>query len=83
MLEREGILMSVGPDAYVDAAAMREAAGLVRRRLGGREGVQPAEFRDLLGLSRKHLIPLLEHFDRAGVTRREGDGRTVLPEDGR
>ncbi|HSM37141.1 MAG TPA: selenocysteine-specific translation elongation factor [Longimicrobiales bacterium] len=79
MLEREGVLMPMGTDAYVDAAAMRDAAALVRRRLGGREGVQPAEFRDLLGLSRKHLIPLLEHFDRVGVTRREGGGRTVLP----
>jgi selenocysteine-specific elongation factor len=79
MLEREGVLMPMGADAYVDAAAMRDAAALVRLRLGGREGVQPAEFRELLGLSRKHLIPLLEHFDRVGVTRRDDGGRTVLP----
>lgn len=79
LLEREGTLMPMGAEAYVDADAMREAEERVRTRLGGRTGVQPAEFREVLGLSRKHLIPLLEHFDRRGVTRRERDGRTVAP----
>ena len=78
LLEREGVLLPMGPDAYVDAAALRDATDLVRRRLGGRTGIQPSEFRDLLGLTRKHLIPLLEYFDRIGVTRREGDGRSVV-----
>lgn len=79
LLEREGVLHPMGADAYVDARALSAAADLVRDRLAGREGVQPAEFRDLLGLSRKNLIPLLEHFDRIGVTRRDESGRTVLP----
>jgi len=35
------------------------------------------EFKDLLGVSRKYAIPLLEHFDRMGFTKREGDSRTV------
>ena len=36
-----------------------------------------ADFRDLLGLSRKYLIPLLEHLDRKRLTRRVGDARVV------
>ena len=36
------------------------------------------DFRDLLGLSRKYLIPLLEHLDRKKVTRRVGDARLVI-----
>ena len=35
------------------------------------------DFRDLLGLSRKYLIPLLEHLDRRRLTRRVGDARIV------
>jgi selenocysteine-specific elongation factor len=35
------------------------------------------DFRDLLGLSRKYLIPLLEHLDRRRRTRRVGDARVV------
>jgi selenocysteine-specific elongation factor len=33
--------------------------------------------RDLLGTSRKYLIPILEHLDDIGVTRREGNQRTL------
>ncbi len=35
-------------------------------------------FKDLAGISRKYAIPLLEHLDRARITRRAGDKRLVL-----
>jgi selenocysteine-specific elongation factor len=35
-------------------------------------------FKELTGLTRKHVIPLLEHLDRERVTRRVGAERTVL-----
>jgi len=35
-------------------------------------------FKELLGLSRKHAIPLLEYLDRERVTRRAGNDRVVL-----
>ena len=45
----------------------------------GREGpITPAAVRDATGLSRKHLIPLLEWADRAGVTIRRDDARALL-----
>jgi selenocysteine-specific elongation factor len=31
-----------------------------------------------LGISRKFSIPLLEHLDAAGFTRRAGDRRTII-----
>jgi len=37
----------------------------------------PAVLRDRLGLTRKFLIPLLEWADRRGITRRDGDARTL------
>jgi len=37
----------------------------------------PAELKELLGVTRKYLIPFLEYCDRAGVTERFGDGRQV------
>jgi selenocysteine-specific elongation factor len=36
-----------------------------------------AGFRDLFGLTRKNLIPLLEHLDSRKRTRRVGDARIV------
>ena len=35
------------------------------------------DVRDLLGSTRKHVVPLLEHFDAAGVTVRSGDQRRL------
>ena len=45
------------------------------------QGYTPAQLRDVLGLSRKYLIPFLEFCDRKGITERKGDGR-ILRETG-
>jgi selenocysteine-specific elongation factor len=37
-----------------------------------------ADFKDRYGLSRKWAIPLLEHLDSTGATRRMGDDRMVV-----
>lgn len=36
-----------------------------------------AEFRDLVGVTRRQAVPLLEWFDKQGITRRHGDTRVV------
>lgn len=36
-------------------------------------------FKDLAQVSRKYAVPMLEHLDRTGVTRREGDERVPGP----
>jgi selenocysteine-specific elongation factor len=36
-----------------------------------------AEFRDLIGVTRRQAVPLLEWFDKHGLTRRRGDLRVV------
>lgn len=63
LVKRLGAGVVVGPDAVVTAAA----------RLAALE--QPftaAAARDALGVTRRVVIPLLEHLDRAGVTVRDG-----------
>ena len=37
-----------------------------------------ADFKDRFGLTRKWAIPLLEHLDSTGATRRMGDERMVI-----
>ena len=53
----------------------------VRARVEGmlrKEGsMTMARFRDLIGTSRKYAVPLLEWFDAAGITIRNGDVRTL------
>lgn len=36
-----------------------------------------AEFRDLLGTSRKYAVALLDYYDRIGITVRQGDYRVL------
>lgn len=77
-MEDEGELVCVAPPGgYADRESVAQAARSIRRALGGRRDLGPTDFKEVLGLSRKHLIPLLEHFDRSGVTTRKGEGRTV------
>ena len=44
----------------------------------GWERFSVADFKDRFGLSRKWAIPLLEHLDSTGVTRRVGDERQLV-----
>ena len=77
LLEREGFAVAVEPERYFARTAV---GGLTERLRGGTERgreYSPAELRDLLGISRKYLIPFLEYCDRTGVTARRSAGRVV------
>lgn len=76
-LERERQVVALGPELYVVPSVLEDAAAAVRRTLAGRGPLGPAEFRDCIPVSRKYLIPILEYFDRTGVTQRVGDQRLV------
>jgi selenocysteine-specific elongation factor len=64
------------PGGLMIAAAALEA---LRRELLATswERFSVAQFKDRFGLTRKWAIPLLEHLDASGVTRRAGDDRLV------
>jgi selenocysteine-specific elongation factor len=78
-LEESGRLVSLDEGLFVWGEALDRARRAVREQLGGREGLGPADFRDAVPVSRRHLLPILAHFDRTGVTVRTDDGRAVLP----
>lgn len=58
-----------------DAAALRRIQEKLVAFLGKRGEITVPEFKEMTGLSRKYIIPLLEHFDAAKVTLRVGDKR--------
>ena len=62
---------------WVSADALDEASSRVAAQLAGRSGLGPRDFREVLPVSRKRLIPLLAHLDAQGVTLREPEGRRV------
>jgi selenocysteine-specific elongation factor len=82
LLERRGAIIRLGGERWADAAAVASAAFALRSQYVAGQEVAIADFKQVLNLSRKHLIPLLEYFDRIGVTRREGEGRMLLEPSG-
>jgi selenocysteine-specific elongation factor len=52
---------------------------LLRKHFGAKDEMTVAEFRDLLGTTRKYALPLLEFLDASRVTLRVGDVRKFLP----
>ena len=77
-LEREGRLLKLAGDWFVDAGAMAAAERLLVERLGREaEGADTGAFKEMFGVTRKYLIPILEYFDRRGLTRRDGNRRVL------
>ncbi len=73
-LLRDERLVKVGDDLVY----LPEQLDAIARRMAElADGFTVAEFRDLLGVTRRQAVPLLEWFDAAGVTARAGDGRTL------
>jgi selenocysteine-specific elongation factor len=74
-----GRAVKVTSEILYPAALWEEIRSRVRAHFERRPALSMAEFKDLLQISRKYAIPLLEHLDRTGVTRREGDSRIPGP----
>jgi selenocysteine-specific elongation factor len=77
-LAREGQVVEL--DGVVFAVtALDEARRRVWAALRERGTVTVADVRDLLGSTRKYVLPILKHLDAEGVTRRRGDDRIPGP----
>ena len=77
MCVAEGHLARVTDDIYLHADAEADMRRRVAEKLTGGVTATVAEIRDLLGTTRKYAVPLCEYLDRVGVTKREGDLRTL------
>jgi selenocysteine-specific elongation factor SelB len=82
-LVEQGQLVKVGVGEGVLFARSAYEAALVKLVTYLREhnSITVAEARDVIGTSRKYILPLLEHMDSLRMTRRQGDERTlgILP----
>jgi selenocysteine-specific elongation factor len=78
-LVRRGLVVEC--DGLFFAPSAIDAAAGVAARLLARDpaGFTVGAFRDEVGATRKHAVPLLAELDRRGVTRRRGDLRIAGP----
>jgi selenocysteine-specific elongation factor len=75
LLEREQRVVQVEDNRYYAPGAVRELLGRLEGGMAGKGELAPTDLRDVLGFSRKFLIPFLEFCDKRGYTIRQGNGR--------
>jgi selenocysteine-specific elongation factor len=76
-MERERSIVRVSADLYFLADSIERVARTLREQWVDNREITPAAFRDVVGTTRKYAIPLLEYFDRTGITVRLGDTRRL------
>jgi selenocysteine-specific elongation factor len=77
VLVERGELLRVTPELYFVRAIVEETGRRLGEHLRLEGEITAAGFRDLVSASRKYCIPLLDWFDRAGLTIRVGDVRRL------
>jgi selenocysteine-specific elongation factor len=78
VLVAEHVLGRVGTALLVHRDHLEAIKARVRERWRAGEKIEVGAFKEMTGLSRKYVIPLLEYLDRERVTRRAGNDRIVL-----
>ena len=79
ILVEQGAVVRIAPDGYLHAEHWRRVLDEVRARLVSGGTISVGDFKEIFGFSRKFAVPVLEHLDREGYTRREGDARAAGP----
>ena len=78
LLVSDGRLLRVKESLFFHAAALQDIRDKVVAHLRERKEIGPADVKDLLGVSRKYAIPLMEYFDSQRVTVRQGERRVLV-----
>lgn len=74
---RSGALVRVSAELVLRPAFVDAALAALRDLQAAGRPLTVSAFRERLGTTRKYAVPLLEHFDQQGITRRQGDVRVV------
>jgi len=77
LLVDNGSVARLKDDILLHRDTIREAADLITRAIQEKGSIEAAQFRDLVGTTRKYVIPLLEHLDAVGVTQRVENKRIL------
>lgn len=76
-LAREGAIVAVEPGRYFAASAIERLRAVLTGGMTEPREYTPAQLREMLGLTRKFLIPFLEFCDKEGITVRGDAGRRL------
>lgn len=77
LLVDEGLIVKVKEDLYFNSLAVEDLQQKLVDFLVSHGEITTPQFKNMTGVSRKYLIPLIEHFDAKNVTIRIGDSRKL------
>ncbi|MEE9584686.1 MAG: selenocysteine-specific translation elongation factor [Candidatus Brocadiales bacterium] len=77
LMAEEGTLIEVRPALYFHARAIEELKDRLESSIQEKGSITVGDFKDLVGASRKYVMPLLEYFDKIHITKRVGDKRVL------
>ncbi len=77
LLVEEGRIIKTKDDLYFDAATVDELRNKLVAFLKSNDEITTPQFKEMTGVSRKYVIPLIEYFDAKNVTLRVGDSRKL------
>lgn len=78
LLLRDRVLIKLADDLVFHRAALEGLRQLMAAQKAKTPKIDVATFKDMLGVTRKYAIPLLEYLDQQRITRRVGDERIIL-----
>jgi selenocysteine-specific elongation factor len=78
LLLRDRVLIKLADDLVFHQTALHGLRQLMATQKAKTPRIDVATFKDMLGVTRKYAIPLLEYLDQQRVTRRLGDERIIL-----
>ncbi len=73
----QGHLARLGKGLFMHADGEARARELIGVELREGEGLTISQIKNILGVSRKYAVPICEHLDRIGFTRRVADRRVL------
>ena len=77
VMQNEGVLTRIKEDLYYHGPALEAIKAKLVAHLEAHGKIDAQQFKEMLGLSRKYIIPLLEYFDTIQLTMRLGDERVL------
>jgi selenocysteine-specific elongation factor len=78
LLLRDKVLTKISDELVFHRTALDDLRKRVAAHKAKSATIDVATFKELIGVSRKYAIPLLEYLDRERVTKRVGDSRQIL-----
>jgi selenocysteine-specific elongation factor len=77
LMLKDGDLIKINEELCFAREALEKLRGDYKTLLIKDDQATPASFKDLTGLSRKYIIPLMEYFDMSKLTVRVADHRIL------